>query len=70
MSKDILVVGSLNMDIVVRAARIPSPGETILGSALHMIPGGKGANQAADTSSYSALSWLKTAHFFGPKASV
>jgi ribokinase len=43
----IAVIGSLNMDLIVRAPRIPKPGETILGADdLHMIPGGKGANQA------------------------
>ena len=43
----IAVIGSLNMDLVVRTPRIPKPGETILGADdLHMIPGGKGANQA------------------------
>ena len=43
---DILVVGSLNADLVVRAPRFPQPGETISGSDLQIIPGGKGANQA------------------------
>jgi ribokinase len=43
---DILVVGSLNMDLVVRAPRFPSPGETLSGGDLTLIPGGKGANQA------------------------
>src|SRR5512139_1629196 len=43
---DILVVGSLNMDLVVRAPRFPAPGETISGEDLRIIPGGKGANQA------------------------
>jgi len=43
----IAVIGSLNMDLVVRAPRIPKPGETIIGTHdLQMIPGGKGANQA------------------------
>jgi len=42
----ITVVGSLNMDLVVRTPRIPKPGETIIGSDFHTIPGGKGANQA------------------------
>lgn len=44
--KQILVVGSLNADLVVRAARFPLPGETISGEDLQVIPGGKGANQA------------------------
>lgn len=46
MSAKIAVVGSLNMDLVVRSPRIPLPGETIIGRELHTVPGGKGANQA------------------------
>jgi ribokinase len=42
----IIVVGSLNMDLVVRAPKIPRPGETVLGRNFSQIPGGKGANQA------------------------
>jgi ribokinase len=41
------VLGSLNMDISVTVPRLPGPGETILGSAVVIAPGGKGANQAA-----------------------
>jgi ribokinase len=41
-----VVVGSSNMDLVVRSPRIPVLGETILGSDFLMVPGGKGANQA------------------------
>lgn len=44
---DILVLGSLNMDLVVRAERMPGPGETLAGGHFSTIPGGKGANQAA-----------------------
>jgi ribokinase len=43
---NILVAGSLNADLVVRAPRFPQPGETISGGDLQVIPGGKGANQA------------------------
>ncbi|HSO10775.1 MAG TPA: ribokinase [Anaerolineales bacterium] len=43
---NILVVGSLNADLVVRTSRFPQPGETINGDDLQVIPGGKGANQA------------------------
>jgi len=43
---DILVVGSLNTDLVVQAPHFPLPGETISGGDLQVIPGGKGANQA------------------------
>jgi ribokinase len=42
----VVVVGSINMDLVVRAPAIPRPGETVLGDELQMFPGGKGANQA------------------------
>lgn len=42
----IVVVGSLNMDLVVRSPRLPQPGETIMGSSFQTFPGGKGANQA------------------------
>jgi len=41
-----VVVGSSNMDLVVKSPRIPVPGETILGGEFLMVPGGKGANQA------------------------
>lgn len=46
MSGSILVVGSLNMDLVVHAPRYPAPGETVIGSTFQTFPGGKGANQA------------------------
>jgi len=42
----ILVAGSSNLDFVVRAERIPCPGETVLGQGFRTFPGGKGANQA------------------------
>jgi len=42
----IVVVGSSNTDMVVKTARFPEPGETILGGDFFMFPGGKGANQA------------------------
>lgn len=42
----ILVIGSSNTDMVVRADRLPRPGETVLGGTFFMNPGGKGANQA------------------------
>ncbi len=44
--KRIVVIGSINMDLVVRAGHIPRPGETVLGDELQVFPGGKGANQA------------------------
>ena len=42
----VLVVGSANLDFVVRAAHVPAPGETVLGREFNTFPGGKGANQA------------------------
>jgi ribokinase len=42
----VTVVGSLNMDLVARAPRLPKPGETLAGHAFSQVPGGKGGNQA------------------------
>jgi ribokinase len=42
----IVVLGSLNMDLVVTLPRLPGPGETVIGDRLQKVPGGKGANQA------------------------
>lgn len=42
----ITVFGSINVDLVCEVAKIPNPGETVLGSDYSLIPGGKGANQA------------------------
>ncbi|MDX2180189.1 MAG: ribokinase [Bryobacteraceae bacterium] len=42
----IVVLGSLNMDLIARVTHHPSPGETVLASAFEALPGGKGANQA------------------------
>jgi ribokinase len=45
-SKPIVVVGSINTDLVSVTERIPLAGETVMGSTFHIYPGGKGANQA------------------------
>jgi len=42
----IIVIGSVNIDIVARVSRLPEPGETVTGAELSRFPGGKGANQA------------------------
>ena len=46
MQAKIVIVGSLNMDLVIRAQRLPRPGETLIGDSFATVPGGKGANQA------------------------
>ena len=43
---DVIVAGSINMDVVASVARHPLPGETVAGTDLRHVPGGKGANQA------------------------
>lgn len=50
----VVVVGSLNVDMVTRVERHPRPGETVLGSGLERLAGGKGANQAVAASSAGA----------------
>src|SRR5690242_10457091 len=44
--KRLVVVGSINLDLVSAADRIPRPGETLTGARFETFPGGKGANQA------------------------
>ena len=46
LSPGVVVVGSINADLVVTLERHPSPGETVLGGTMTVLPGGKGANQA------------------------
>lgn len=44
--KNICIIGSLNMDLVVNVDTMPKPGQTLLGGNFKEVPGGKGANQA------------------------
>lgn len=44
--RDIHVVGSCNMDLVMQVENLPAPGHTVLGGSFHHVSGGKGANQA------------------------
>ena len=44
--REIHVVGSCNMDLVMQVANLPAPGHTVLGGSFHHVSGGKGANQA------------------------
>jgi len=46
VGKPVVVVGSINIDLVVNTERIPVKGETVLGKDFRIHPGGKGANQA------------------------
>ncbi|WP_032829419.1 ribokinase [Pseudomonas sp. GM74] len=46
MSAKVVVIGSLNMDLVTRAPRLPKGGETLIGQSFTTVCGGKGANQA------------------------
>jgi ribokinase len=43
---DVVVVGGVNTDYIVRGPKLPKPGQTITGEEFHRLPGGKGANQA------------------------
>ena len=44
--KNIVVVGSLNLDTVIEVPQMPKAGETLAGTGVSQVPGGKGANQA------------------------
>jgi ribokinase len=50
----VCVIGSVNMDLVARAPRLPVPGETIIGQRFDTYPGGKGANQAVSAARMGA----------------
>jgi ribokinase len=50
----VVVVGSLNIDLVTHVERHPKPGETVLGTGLQRLAGGKGANQAVAASAVGA----------------
>lgn len=54
MKNHILVAGSINMDLVIEVARLPTVGETIIGKSIRYVPGGKGANQAIAASRLGA----------------
>lgn len=54
----IVVLGNINQDFVVRAERMPRPGETILGEEVKFVAGGKGANQAVTAARLQAQTTL------------
>lgn len=54
----VCVLGSINLDIVCRVARLPAPGETIPAEGVERLPGGKGANQAVACARWGAAAAL------------
>lgn len=54
----VLVVGSLTVDLTAASERLPSPGETVLGTGFTQVAGGKGANQALAAARMGALTWM------------
>ncbi len=54
----VLVFGAINLDLVCRVDRFPSPGETVSGSSFATYPGGKGANQALAAARAGAETYL------------
>ena len=54
----IAVVGSLNIDLVIRASHCPIQGETVIGSSFGMAGGGKGSNQALAAARLNAKSYM------------
>lgn len=54
MTGEVVVVGSLHLDIVVAAPRLPAPDETLMGETVTLVCGGKGGNQAVAASRHGA----------------
>ena len=54
----VVVVGSANVDLIMRVPHLPAPGETVIGGTSSRAPGGKGANQAVAAARLGARSWF------------
>lgn len=54
MQPQVVVLGSINVDLVIRSEKLPRPGETVLGGEFYQASGGKGANQAVAAARTSA----------------
>jgi ribokinase len=58
MAAAVVVVGSVNVDLIVRVPRLPLRGETVIGGTFSRAPGGKGANAAAAAARLGAQTWF------------
>ncbi len=58
MAAAVVVVGSVNVDLIVRVPRLPLRGETVIGGTFSRAPGGKGGNAAAAASRLGAGTWF------------
>lgn len=58
MTDKVIVVGSVNIDLVVTAERLPAPGETVIGGRFAQHHGGKGGNQAVAAARMAAPTWF------------
>ncbi|MBC7319831.1 ribokinase [bacterium] len=56
--KPIVVIGSINMDLVIKSNFIPRPGETVIGESFYRACGGKGANQAVTVSKLGGICYF------------
>jgi ribokinase len=58
MGAAVVVVGSVNVDLIVRVPRLPEHGETVIGGTFSRAPGGKGANAAVAAVGLGAMTWF------------